>query len=103
MLSHGCIVGWMSPALLFLQSENSPLETGPLTTEEISWVGSILCMGAFAGSLTTGYIAGRLGCKRAIIFLAIPGVVISLEHMLRKRHTKFVFFLFTVVLVVYYV
>lgn len=31
VLSYGCIVGWLSPALPILLSTDSPLVTGPIT------------------------------------------------------------------------
>lgn len=35
MLSHGCIIGWFSPALPKLLSANTPLVSGPLTVRTI--------------------------------------------------------------------
>lgn len=43
--SQGNTNGWPSPALPVLSSEKSPLVTGPLTIEELSWIGSINCIG----------------------------------------------------------
>lgn len=75
MLGHGTIVGWVSPASVKLTDENSPLITGPLTNEQLSWIGSINCGGAIAGTFTFGYIAALFGCKRAMIFLAFPSIL----------------------------
>lgn len=74
MLAHGCIVSWVSPALGKLTSEDTPLLTGPLTVEQMSWIGSIHCLGALLGSISLGYVVSIVGCKRAMLFLTIPSV-----------------------------
>lgn len=75
MLGYGTILGWPSPAIPKLESPNTPLVSGPLTNEQISWIGSITAIGAMCGSLTFGYISARLGVKRSIMFLALPSTV----------------------------
>lgn len=65
----------MSPALGKLISNDTPLVTGPISIEQVSWVGSINCLGALIGSLTFGYLFTSLGSKRALLFLAIPDIV----------------------------
>lgn len=75
MYSHGCTVGWVSPALLLLMSADSPLKTGPITMEEVSWIGSIGCIGALFGTFSFGVFTSFMGCKRAMAFLAIPAVM----------------------------
>lgn len=72
MLGHGTILGWISPAITKLSSPDTPLETGPLTSLEISWIAAITSIGAMCGSLTFGFIAAWLGCKRTMMFLALP-------------------------------
>ena len=44
--AHGTMMGWPATALPILLSENTPLKTGPLTNEQLSWVGSINAIGA---------------------------------------------------------
>lgn len=70
-----CIIGWFSPALPKLLSDDTPLETGPLSSVQVSWVGSITNIGALCGSLTFGFFTTVLGCKRAMVFLAIPSIL----------------------------
>lgn len=65
----------MSPALPILASEETPLETGPLTNEEISWIGSISCVGGLIGALCYGHITALLGSKRGVLFLAAPVII----------------------------
>lgn len=53
-------------------SDETPLKSGPLTSEEISWLGSINNIGALGGILTFGFITSFLGCKKSMLFLAFP-------------------------------
>ncbi|XP_019565072.3 facilitated trehalose transporter Tret1 [Aedes albopictus] len=73
-LAHGTTLGWLSPFLPLLQSENSPLETGPVTIEQGSWIGSILCLGGLAGAIIYGSLTSRLGVKRCISCIIIPNI-----------------------------
>ncbi|CAD7088659.1 unnamed protein product [Hermetia illucens] len=74
MFSHGNAIGWLAPTLPTLQSEDSPLTTGPITIEEASWIGSIICVGGVTGSLTFGLLVNRIGCKLSLYLLAVPHV-----------------------------
>lgn len=65
----------MAPALAKLTSNSTHLESGTLTSEQVSWIGSINCVGALVGSLSFGYIITSLGCKRSILLTAIPSIV----------------------------
>lgn len=73
-ISHGAACGWLSPALLVLQSSNTPLDSGPLSVYESSWLGSVLCLGGLCGNLTFGFIANKWGRKKALCLLAIPQI-----------------------------
>lgn len=75
MLGHGCVVGWFTPSAPILLSEDTPLHSGPLTSDELSWLGSINNLGALGGILTFGYITSMWGAKRAMLFLALPSIV----------------------------
>lgn len=63
----------MNPALQLLQSDESPV--GALTTEEISWIGSILSLGAIAGNVLVGYLTIVIGAKNVLMLLGIPQLV----------------------------
>lgn len=67
-------MGWTSPALPFLSSKDTPLESGPLTNDQISWIGSINCAGGLCGTISLGYFISKMGSKRAILLLTIPEV-----------------------------
>lgn len=70
--SHGCVVGWVSPFTPYLKSPNTHLESGPATSEDISWIGSLLCVGGFIGTIAFGTITEKLGKKTSLFLLVIP-------------------------------
>ncbi|XP_055295168.1 facilitated trehalose transporter Tret1-like [Sitodiplosis mosellana] len=74
-IGHGNLLGWMSPSLPTLLSETTPLKTGPLNNEQLSWVGSINSIGALCGTFSTGLLTTFIGCKRAMIFLTLPSLI----------------------------
>lgn len=78
VLGYGTMLGHLSPALPLLMSEESPLETGPLTTNQLSWVGSINSFSAMIGSFIFSYFITKFGPKRTMISLAVPSVVVWL-------------------------
>lgn len=55
-----------------LSSEDTPLVSGKLTTDEISWIGSVISLGAVIGAISAGYLISLMGPKHAIILFAIP-------------------------------
>lgn len=67
-------MGWFSPALPVLLSDNTPLISGPMTNEELSWVSSITCIGAIVGTFIFGLLSSQIGSKRAMTFLAFPSI-----------------------------
>lgn len=75
MLGFGCAIGWLSPALPWLQSSDTPLLSGPLTTEQTSWSGSIICLGGMAGNILFSALTLRIGAKMTLLSLACPQMV----------------------------
>ncbi|CAD7088651.1 unnamed protein product [Hermetia illucens] len=71
-ICYGAFVGWSSAAFLLFQSEDSPLDGGPLSTAEVSWVGSILCVGGLLGTFLFGWMSDRFGRKKSLLFAVIP-------------------------------
>ncbi|XP_053617844.1 facilitated trehalose transporter Tret1-like [Plodia interpunctella] len=67
---YGCIIGWMSPMSLLLQSENSP-RGSPLTITEISWMASIAYMVAVIFDFIISYMGEGIGRKITLIFLSL--------------------------------
>lgn len=89
MFSHGNAIGWLAPTLPTLQSADSPLTTGPITLEEASWIGSIICVGGVTGSLTFGLLVNRIGCKLSLYLLAVPHVVSTVPANNKTMYDKF--------------
>lgn len=75
LVSHGTISGWLSPALLLLTSEDTPLSSGPLTPSEISWVVSIPALGNLVGTAVFHKIATHYGNRVGMLLLGIPQIV----------------------------
>lgn len=76
VLGYGCGLGWFSPALPLLLSSDTPLISGSLTVEQLSWSGSIASITSAIGSLIYGYWTVRIGTKRSLLTLFIPQLVI---------------------------
>lgn len=74
-LSYGFLGCWIGSFLPLLQSDETPLSTGPLDVHEASWLGSIPMIGAVACNLILGPISAIIGRKRALCLLTIPYTV----------------------------
>lgn len=72
VFAHGCNIGWFSPSLLVLVSEDSPLASGPLTFDQVGWIASVPSLGAIIGPLIYGLIANRIGYRNALLLTSIP-------------------------------
>ncbi|XP_052864417.1 uncharacterized protein LOC128271026 [Anopheles cruzii] len=73
-LAHGTTLGWVSPSLPYLQSNETHLAGGPLTVEQTSWLGSSLCLGGMTGVVLFGALADRFGKRRALQLVTVPHV-----------------------------
>ena len=71
-LSHGCAIGFVSPFLPYLRSDKTHLNSGPVTDENISWIGSLLAVGGFFGAIIYGQISQKFGQKFTLIALVVP-------------------------------
>lgn len=65
-------MGWLSPALPLLMSENTPLLTGPMTNEDLSWIGGAVSIGAVIGTFLFGFLSVKYGSKMAMTCCAFP-------------------------------
>ncbi len=55
----GVCIGWASPCIPILASDQSPLPSGKLNDSEISDVISLLCVGGLLGNFAHAYIADK--------------------------------------------
>lgn len=83
-LAHGSATGWLSPTLPLLQSAASPLATGPITTEQASWIGSLLSLGGILGNFIFSSLAEKYGRKFALVALAFPNLTFWLLIIFAK-------------------
>lgn len=74
-LCHGLAIGWLSPNLPKLQSEDSPLIGGPMTLSQTSWIGSYFSIGAIVGNCIFGILSNYIGRKNTLCILALPNLV----------------------------
>jgi len=72
--SHGLGVGWMSPVMRDLQTEDSPLNF-PVLVDQVSWIGSVVGIGSVMGNLLAGFLQDRIGRKLVMLFIALPYTV----------------------------
>nr|CAD7428432.1 unnamed protein product [Timema monikensis] len=68
----GIVLGWTSPILPYLQISSIERGETPITSEESSWIASLLPLGALVGALVGGYCADVFGRKWTILGSAIP-------------------------------
>ncbi|XP_012261237.2 facilitated trehalose transporter Tret1-like [Athalia rosae] len=67
-LQTGITLGWTSPVLPYLMSEESFIS---VTSEQSSWIGSLLQIGAMAGATPAGKISDVIGRRPAILMFSI--------------------------------
>lgn len=65
----GTALAWTSPVLPQLYEPNSWLV---ITTEQGSWVSSLLALGAMVGAILSGPMADKLGRKKSLLLLTAP-------------------------------
>ncbi|KAK5650516.1 hypothetical protein RI129_001545 [Pyrocoelia pectoralis] len=71
-ISSGIHLGWTSPYLPLLLSENSPI---PMTNEESSWVATIYMLGGPCGSLLTGAVLDLIGRKMVLLSSSLSFII----------------------------
>jgi MFS family permease len=71
-----------------LTSADSPLESGPLTPSQASWIGAFLCVGGFTGTIIFGWLADVLGRKLSTLILAFPEMVSRIQQSFFMRCTS---------------
>lgn len=81
LFSNGLSNGWNSPSFPVLLSESkSPLPSGPLTVDEVSWIVSSVSIGCLFGGLLIGWLMEALGRK-------VAGCIISFIQIVRTFTT----------------
>jgi len=67
-------VGWMSPVMRDLPTDQSPLDF-PVLVEDISWIGSLVGIGSMLGNILGGTLMNRIGRKLVMFGVAFPYMV----------------------------
>lgn len=68
----GLMLGWSSPYLAQLTAPDSPLH---ITTDEASWVASLVSMGRLFGAIIGAVSVQYLGSKKTLIFIGFPYIL----------------------------
>lgn len=84
-LCHGSTIGWMSPAIPMLKSnETTPLLSGPATVQEISWIGAYFSVGALIGNVVFSAVLRCWGLRRSMYTLVVPNMLFWLTVLLGR-------------------
>ncbi|GAB0086952.1 hypothetical protein DMENIID0001_011830 [Sergentomyia squamirostris] len=71
----GFVLSWTSPAIKLLQSEQSPLKSGPITTDQVSLMTAFMYVGCCLGTIAGGLLVNKLGRRISLLILVIPYAV----------------------------
>ncbi|KAJ9597399.1 hypothetical protein L9F63_011744 [Diploptera punctata] len=72
---NGAVIGWASPMVPVLQSEDSPLDQGAINTDEGSWLSSLVCLGAIVATVLYLYLTHYLSRKLTGYLVAVPFIL----------------------------
>lgn len=75
-VTYGISCGWPAPMMSVLESDETPLPSGPLTLDETSSIASYVCFGGLIGNLLFGFSMNVFGRKISLLFMALPAIVI---------------------------
>jgi SP family facilitated glucose transporter-like MFS transporter 8 len=81
--SVGISIGWASPSLQLLQSNDSPLGY-QITSPQASLISSLLPLGALFGTLLFGSLSDVVGRYWSLLLVAIPQTVMFI-NISKKR------------------
>lgn len=84
-ISYGTFAGWPSAAFLVLSSKDTPLDSGPLSEEQLSWIGSLLGIGGLVGSILFAWLSNLVGRKLALSLVAFPAIVSKKDDFSSKN------------------
>ncbi|XP_066150657.1 facilitated trehalose transporter Tret1-like isoform X2 [Euwallacea fornicatus] len=78
----------MYPQLYSNDTSVNPLGR-PITSEEDSWLGSIMNIGAVIGALPMGFLADKIGRKFTLLVIAVPHIIAYLLFAFAKNINVF--------------
>lgn len=65
-------LGWSSPTAPILMSNDPPVGTEAMTSDQISWLNGIVCLGALSGLPFCSYLSEKFGRKICGCLILIP-------------------------------
>jgi len=71
-LAAGCALTWSSPTLVKLENGETGMK---ITSDESSWVGSLVTLGAAIGPILAGILLDRLGRKHTILLSMVLSAI----------------------------
>ncbi|XP_052864416.1 uncharacterized protein LOC128271025 [Anopheles cruzii] len=74
-LIYGLSIGWLSPNIVLMSSEDTPLVTGKITSEEQGTIGSIGTIGCMLAPLVCGWVAEIAGRKAALMLIGVTQLI----------------------------
>lgn len=70
-LANGCALNLPVQFLPQLQATDSGLASGPLTSDDISWIMSISYIGSLLSLICTGFFISFIGSKRFLLLATV--------------------------------
>lgn len=72
--SVGASIGWISPSISFLQSQETTLDR-TVNADELSWLGGLLPLGALIGTFLFAWLSEKFGRFWILWLTAFPQIV----------------------------
>lgn len=69
---------------MLFQTEHSPI--GIMSSNQISWIASTLCIGGIFGTIIFGLTVDKFGRKIVMICIAIPQIVANILLIIGTNH-----------------
>lgn len=92
-LSCGTLIGWCSPAIMFLASNESTLISGPMNVNQASWIASCHYVGEAIGIFIFCLISRCFGKKFVTIVAGVMYTVKLYYNTYFLFHLHFFFFI----------
>lgn len=84
----GVVIGFSGPNLELFKSDDTPLSSGKITTDEESWISSLPAFGTIGFVFVFGWISEKLGRKMSILLIGVPQTVrmfsFLISHFIHK-------------------
>ncbi|XP_011267482.1 facilitated trehalose transporter Tret1-2 homolog [Camponotus floridanus] len=95
IVATGAMLAWTSPVLPNLEQDGGPLGS-KITSEQSSWIASLMALGTIPGSFIAGYLGERWGRKRTALFAVVPfsigwALVATASHVAQLYVARLIF------------